>query len=157
MTNKPSFPDNSFAQEVIDSWNYDFWVVKKIPGTKCKCVDTTSNQPDLNCKLCLGTGSKIKIFKVTGASRETRDFESLRAEFPTVTPKVFYIKTKLFIEKQDLIIDDENVFTVYSTQFHRGLHGEYKFTRCICPMIKLDNGPVYKNFKELLAVYGKKK
>ena len=145
--------EKSFAQEVIDTWSYDFWVVKKINNTKCKCVDPTSKEPNPKCKLCLGLGYKIKIYKVTGASRETTEFESLRAEFPTVTPKIFYIKNKLFIDKQDLIKDKENIYSIYAIQFHRGLNGEFKFTRCVCPTLKLDNKAVLQNFKELLNEY----
>lgn len=145
--------ESSFAQDVIDCWDYKFWVIKQISQSKCKCVDPTSKTAKLDCKLCLGIGKKIKIFQVQGASRETKEFESLRAEFPTVTPKIFYIKTKLFIEKQDLIIDEENVYNVYATQFHRGINGEYKFTRCVCPSQKLGTSALIKNFKELLNEY----
>ena len=145
--------EKSFAQEVIDNWSYKFWVVKKVDNMKCKCVDPTSKEPDPKCKLCLGLGYKIKIYRVIGASRETTEFESLRAEFPTVTPKIFYIKSKLFVDKQDLIIDEENVYSIYATQFHRGLNGEFKFTRCICPTLKMGNAAVLQNFKEVLNEY----
>lgn len=147
--NKMGFTE-SFAQEVIDNWDYTFWVVKQIPNTKCKCIYNTTKQPDLNCPLCLGTGSKIKIYKVRGASRETKEFEALRAEFPTLTPKIFYIKSKLFIDYQDLIIDKESIYTVYATQFHRGLNGEFKFTRCVCPTVKFNRYGILKNFRKLL-------
>ena len=140
----------SFAQEVIDNWSYKFWVIKKIDSIKCKCVDKTSKEPSSTCKLCLGLGCKIKIYRVTGASRETREFESLRAEFPTVTPKIFYIKNKLYIDKQDLIFDEENLYSVYALQFHRGLNGKFKFTRCICPILKMNNGAIIHNLKEVL-------
>lgn len=146
----------SFAQEVIDSWSYKFWVVKKINSMPCKCIDPTSKQPNSKCKLCLGLGCKIKIYRATGTSRESKEFEALRAEFPTVTPKVFYIKSKVFIEKQDLIIDDECLYTVYTTQFHRGLNGEFKYTRCICPSQKFNRDITLKNFKELLNEYKRK-
>lgn len=142
--------NKSFAQEVIDSWNYDFWVIKKIPNSVCKCIDKTSKQADINCPLCLGLGNKIKIYKVKGASRESKEFEALRAEFPTVTPKIFYIKTKLFIDKEDMIIDDECAYTVYATQFHRGLNGEFKFTRCVCPSVKFNRYNIIKTFRKLL-------
>ena len=146
----------SIAQEVIDSWDYSFWIVKQITQVKCKCVDPTTKQPKLDCKHCLGLGYKIKIFKVKGASRESKEFEALRAEFPTVTPKIFYIKSKMFIEKQDLIIDEEGVYNVYATQFHRGLNGEFKFTRCVCPNQKFSKDSVLKNFKELLREHKRK-
>ena len=142
--------NKSIAQEVIDSWDYDFYVIKQVPNMTCQCVNKTSKQPEQDCPMCLGLGKKIKIFKVKGASRESREFEALRAEFPTVTPKIFYIKTKLFIDKQDLIIDDESLYSVYATQFHRGLSGEFKFTRCICPTVKFNKYKIIKNFKKLL-------
>ena len=140
----------SFAQEVIDNWDYHFWVIKQVSGMECKCVDKTSKQAKLDCPLCLGLGTKIKIYRVKGASRESKEFEALRAEFPTVTPKIFYIKTKLFIDKQDLIFDEESLYSVYATQFHRGLNGEFKFTRCICPTVKFSRYHLIKNFKKLL-------
>ena len=115
---------DSFAQDVMDNWSYDFWVIKRIEGIDCKCTDNTSKEPSTTCKLCLGLGKKIKIQRVKGASRETKEFESLRAEFPTVTPKIFYIKTKFPINKQDLIVDEEDIYTVYATQFHRGLNAK---------------------------------
>ena len=146
----------SFAQEVIGNWDYDFWVVKQVPNMECKCVDKTSKHADLNCPLCLGLGNKIKIFKAKGASRESREFEALRAEFPTVTPKIFYIKTKLFIDKQDLIIDNESIYSVYATQFHRGINGEFKFTRCVCPTVKFNRYAILKNFKKLLNEHKRK-
>ena len=148
--------EHSFAQEVIDSWHYKFWVVKKISSVQCKCVDPITKQPKLNCKSCLGLGYKIKIFQVEGASRESREFEALRAEFPTVTPKIFYIKNKLFITKDDLIMDEENLYRVYAIQYHRGLNGEFKFTRCVCPSQKFNNKQIIKNFKEILHEYKRK-
>lgn len=147
---------SSFAQEVIDSWDYKFWIVKQINQMQCKCVDPTTKQPKLDCKHCLGLGCKIKIYQARGASRESKEFEALRAEFPTVTPKIFYIKSKIFIEKQDLIIDEEGVYNIYASQFHRGLNGEYKFTRCVCPNQKLGRDYILKNFKELLHEYKRK-
>lgn len=146
----------SIAQEVIDSWDYSFWVIKQITQIKCQCVDPTTKQAKVDCKHCLGLGYKIKIYKARGASRESKEFEALRAEFPTVTPKIFYIKSKIFIEKQDLIIDEEGVYTVYATQFHRGLNGEFKFTRCVCPNQKFNKDAVLRNFKELLREHKRK-
>lgn len=146
----------SFAQEVINNWNYDFWVIKQIPNMECKCVDKTSKQAKLDCPLCLGLGTKIKIYKVKGSSRESKEFEALRAEFPTVTPKIFYIKSKLLIDKQDLIFDEECLYSVYATQFHRGLNGEFKFTRCVCPTVKFSRYHLIKNFKKLLNEHKRK-
>lgn len=142
--------EQSFAQEVIDSWSYKFWVVKQLPNMTCTCVDKTSKQPRMDCPRCLGLGNKIKIYQVEGASRETKEFEALRAEFPTVTPKIFYVKSKLYINNQDIIIDDEYAYSVYATQFHRGLNGEFMFTRCVCPSIKFNRMDLMNNFRKLL-------
>ena len=39
----------SFAHEVIDSWDYEFWVVKQITQIQCKCVDPTTKQAKQDC------------------------------------------------------------------------------------------------------------
>lgn len=140
----------AIAQDSIDRYDYYFWVVKRIEDIKCKCLDPITKEADPNCKHCLGLGYKIKIYKVKGASRESKEFETIKSDNVSVTPKVFYVKTTLYIDKSDLIVDNENVYTVYARQYHRGEDGKFKFTRCVCPNLKHNRNIFIKNFKELL-------
>lgn len=105
--------------------------------------------------VCLGLGKKIKIYKVRGTSRETKEFEAIKSDNISVTPKIFYIKNKLFISKADLIVDRENIYSVNAIQYHRGVDGKHEFTRLVAPMFKQNRKLVLKNFKEKLKHAGK--
>lgn len=48
------------------------------------------------------------------------------------------------------------MYRVYAIQFHRGLNGEFKFTRCVCPSQKNNNKQIIKNFKEIIHEYKRK-
>ena len=141
------------AQESIDRYDYSFWVVKRVEDIKCKCVDPVTKDADPKCKHCLGLGHKIKIYQVKGASRESKEFETVKSDNVSVTPKIFYVKTAIYVDRSDLIVDDENVFIVYARQYHRGENGEFKFTRCVCPDFKHNRNIFMKNFKELINEY----
>lgn len=143
---------------VIDRYGYVFYVVRRVPNINCKCVDTTTKEADPNCKMCLGTGKKIKIYKKFGVGREIKSAETFRSsEAGTVTPKIFYIKGSFYINKDDLIIDSEDVFTVFNMQYHRGEQGVPGFTRIIAPNKKFDKTKLMRNFKELLNEYNIRK
>lgn len=136
---------------VIDRYGYNFYVIKRIQNIDCKCVDPMTKEADPNCKKCLGTGKKIKIYKVFGVGREIKSAETYRSsESGTVTPKVFYIKGSFYLNKEDLIVDSEDVFAAFNIQYHRGEHGAPGFTRAIAPMKKFDKSKFIKNFKEIL-------
>lgn len=146
--------NNNTITKLLDRYGYIFYVIKRVPNIKCTCVSPLSKEADSNCKKCLGTGSKIKIHKVYGISREIKNTETLRsAESATVTPKVYYIKGYININKDDIVVDSENIFKVFSYQYHRGEHGACIFTRLTCPTQKIDKPKLIKNFKELLNEY----
>lgn len=145
------------AQDSIDKYSYKFWVIKKVHDVKCKCVDATTKEADPNCKICLGLGYKLRIYRVKGASRESKEFETIKSDNVSVTPKVFYVKTKLYIDKSDVIVDEEDAYSVYARQYHRGINGEFKFTRCVCPNMKHNRNKFLKNFKELLNEHNLRK
>lgn len=138
---------------LLERYGYYFYVIKKIPETKCKCVNITSNSPDPKCKECLGTGAKIKIFKVYGAVREVKERESNVTGNISTTPKVAYIKGFYRFEKDDIVVDDEDIYHVLAVQHHKGENGEFAFTRLTLPYTKGPTVHFIRNFKELLDEY----
>lgn len=150
--------NNKTINSVINRYGYNFYLIKKVPNIKCKCVDPLTKEANQDCKKCLGTGTKIKIYKVFGVGRESKSAETYRSsEAGTVTPKIFYIKGSVYVKKDDLIIDSEDVYTVFNQQFHRGEKGAPAFTRVIAPNKKFDKTKLIKNFKELLNEYNIRK
>ena len=150
--------NNDTVNTLIDRYGHYSYITKLNKALKCECVNPTTKEPNVYCKKCLGTGYHIKITKVFGASREGREFESDRTQAFAVTPKVFYFKGFLNVNKDDILIDSENVYIIYTLQHHRGVEGHQAFTRCICPDLKLNTSIILKMFKEILndKVHGKK-
>ena len=135
---------------LINRYGYYQYIVKLNKSLVCECVNPSTKEPNIYCKKCLGTGYHIKIVKVFGASREGREYESDRTQAFAVTPKIFYFKGFLNIGKDDILIDSENVYIIYSYQHHRGVKGHQAFTRCVCPDLKLNKMIFLKMFKEVL-------
>lgn len=135
---------------LLDRYGYYFYVIKRIPNTVCTCVDTATKDPDLSCKKCLGLGTRVKIKKVFGVIRESRERETSVAQNISATPKIVYIDGLEYVNKDDVIIDSENVYNVLYTQYHRGGKGSQQFTRLVCPNRKSSTAKLAKVFKEVL-------
>lgn len=148
-----SIPLSKIAKTLIDKYGYYFYIVKRIPNIKCQCVNPTTTSPDPKCKRCLGTGNKIIIEKVYGSIREPKDRESGASGRMTVTFKVIYLRGKVRVSKDDIVIDDENIYRIFTSQFHKGEAGEFAFTRLTCPYTKESSAHIIRNFKELLDEY----
>lgn len=142
--------NNRTVSKLIDRYGYWFYVVKCVPGTECVCVNHTTHTADPKCKHCLGTGHKIKIIKVFGSIREKNERETEANTDVNSTHKIVYIKGMHRINKDDLVIDNEDVFRVLSCQYHKGERGEFAFTRLVCPYVKANVSYTLRNFKELL-------
>lgn len=135
---------------LLDRYGYYFYVIKRFPAAKCSCVDPTTKDANSKCKKCLGLGTQIKIYKVFGVIREAKEREISIAQSISVSPKIVYIKGIFYANKDDVIIDSENVYHILNFQYHRGENGDFQFTRFICPNTKSNAAPLIRNFKELL-------
>lgn len=138
---------------LLDRYGYYFYVIKRFQNVKCKCLNSVTKDPDPNCPECLGTGTKIKIYKVFGCLRETREREISIAQNLSSSPKIAYIKGMRRYEKDDIIVDDENVYHMAALQWHRGEKGEFAFTRAICPFTKGSDASFIRNFYKLINEY----
>lgn len=145
--------NNRTVSRLIDRYGYWFYIVKCVPGTECTCVNHTTMSADPTCKHCLGTGHKIKIVKVFGSIRELKERESEANSQINSTHKIVYLKGMHRVNKDDLVIDDEDVFHVMGCQHHKGEKGEFAFTRLVCPYTKSSPARIIRNFKELLNEY----
>lgn len=135
---------------LLDRYGYYFYVIKRFPNVKCTCLNPVTKDANQDCPMCLGTGSKIKIYKVFGCIREQKEREISIAQNMSSSPKIAYIKGLKRYEKDDIIIDDENVYHMASLQWHRGEHGEFAFTRAVCPYTKSNDAPLIRNFYKII-------
>ena len=144
--------------DCIDRFKNPCWVVKRIPNTLCKCVDHTTKQASNSCELCLGLGAKIKIYKTSAVMREGKEQESVFSDTKlSATPKMIYFKFgEALIEKDDYVVDKEDIFIVFTKQYLKGEDGQAHTIKCLCPPLKMDSKIIHKNFKEILNKYGHK-
>ncbi len=149
--------NNRTVSRLIDRYGYYFYIVKCVPSTECTCVNHTTHTPDIKCKRCLGTGHKIKIVKVFGTIREQKEKETEADTSVNSTHKITYLKGMHRINKDDLIIDNEDVYRVLACQHHKGEKGEFAFTRLVCPYVKGNVSYIIRNFKELLYEHNLRK
>ena len=138
------------VNRLIDRYGYFAYWVKLNKGMKCECVNPSTKEPDRGCPKCLGTGCFISIYKIFLASREGKEYESDRAQSFAVTPKIIYAKGFVDFGKDDLIVDSESVYTIYTYQHIRGKEGCQAYTKAIAPDLKLNRSQFLKMFKELI-------
>ena len=136
--------------KLIDRYGYWFYLIRCVPETECSCVNHTTRAADPTCKKCLGTGHKIKIMRVFGSIREQKEREKEAVLQINATPKIVYIKGRVRVNKDDLLIDDEDVYHILAYQYHKGEKGQFAFTRLVCPFTKTNPAYIISNFKELL-------
>lgn len=153
MHNPKKFKFNIW--DSIERFSYDVWIVKRIPSIECTCVDHVTKQPSNSCKKCLGTGTKIKIYKAPAVLREAKEQEAVFSDTRlSSTPKIAYFKYGTLIEAGDYVIDKENIFSAITKQYIRGEEGIPTAIKCLCPAIKSDSAIILSNFKEVLHKYG---
>lgn len=141
------------TNRLIDRYGYYAYWVKLNKSMRCECINPSTKEPNKECRKCLGTGYYISIYKVWMASREGKEYESDRAQSFAVTPKVLYFKGFVDFSKDDLIIDSESVYTIYTYQYIRGKEGHFAYTKAMAPDLKLNRSQFLKMFKELLNEY----
>lgn len=137
---------------IIEKFSYKFFVVKQDFNVKCVCIKEGSNQPDPNCPKCLGTGYKIKIYKIKGASKDSGVPANMRNNTQLVVAKEFYITSSFELSNDDIIIDqDDEIYFVYQSQLFKGFEGKKVYRKYICVPKKLDTKVFMKNFKSLIG------
>lgn len=105
------FNDN--IKRIIEKLAYDFYIVQQYFNIKCSCVNFTTKQPAPACPKCLGTGHKIKIKKIRGASQDDKgSFRNLSFNESAFMTS-YYVDAKYPMFEQNIIVDNNEVFIVH--------------------------------------------
>jgi len=145
---------NSFDKNIlktIDLFSYKFFAVMTNPDIKCVCVRDGTSQPDPTCKKCLGLGFKIKIKEIEGASQESNIPATMRPGGKFLITKNYYIKEKIPLRADDLIVDDGEVYFVYEKLKMISFEGKFVYGKFSCIKKKLDTLMFLKNFNEIIG------
>lgn len=137
-------------KKIIETFQYDMYVVHVDPNIDCACKNFTTKQGDPNHKLCLGTGQKIKIKKIKGASQESSSSFRNTDTSEAGSAMVYYIDAKYHINQNDIIVDHDDVFVAHRVERKKSTEREFVYQKCICINKKTDVQVFLKNFNEIV-------
>jgi hypothetical protein len=139
--------------KIIEKFSYKFFVVITDHDVKCTCLNGGTTQADPACKKCLGTGFKIKIKEVEGASTESGAPKTIRGSGGFIVAKSFYIKSEYNIELNldDIIVDGNEVYIVYQGSEKTSFHGQKVYKKYTGIPKKTDATILLKNFNKIVG------
>lgn len=137
-------------EKIIDLFGYDMYVIHVDQKIDCACKDFTTKQGDPKHKLCLGTGQKIKIRVINGASQESSSSFRSQGNDEKSLANIYYIKSKYQVNEGDMIIDEGDVRIIHRIEHKKGTQKEYVYQKCMCINKKTDVQVLLKNFNEIV-------
>lgn len=135
--------------EIIEKFSYDFYVINLDKSIVCTCISPSSSRADVSCPKCIGTGYKIRIKKVRGASQDSNIPSTIRST-DFIVSKNYYIPYKYKLSDDDIIVDGDQVFNIFRRQLNRTFNGKIVYTKCLCVDKKFDQKIFLENFKKAL-------
>lgn len=141
---------NQNILEIIERYSYEFFVVKTNQNINCTCVSFETKQSSPACPKCLGTGKKITIKKISGASQETPVPSAMRYSNEVIMARNYYVKYNYPMTDTDMIVDKGEVYSVYRVRPNLGFHGERVYQKCLCAEKKFDTEIFLKNFNSII-------
>lgn len=102
------------------------------------------------CPRCLGTGYKVKILEIVGASQESTMPATMREQGGFVIAKNYYVSFDYPIEKDNIIVDKGRVFFVYQMNELTGFHGSQVYQKCLSMQKKTDTTAFLEAFNKIV-------
>lgn len=137
-------------KQIIDTFEYGFYRIAVDKSKDCVCKDFVSKQGLPGCKLCLGTGNKIKIYEVKGASQESSSSFRSQGNDEKGLATIYYIKSDYHFNEEDILVDDKQAYIVHRIERKKGTQKDYVYQKCICITMKTDFNVFMKNFYEIV-------
>lgn len=131
-----SFDQNILA--IIEKLAYPFFLVRQNLSIKCTCTKAGTGQPLSGCPRCLGTGFKIKIVEIRGASQESTMPTTMREGSGFVIAKSYYVSHDYPIAKDNIIVDGDQCYFVYQKNDLTSFHGNKVYQKCLGMAKKTD-------------------
>lgn len=141
-------------KETIEQCAYEFYVIHPIEEVSCPCTNHTTKQPDPKCSKCLGTGYKIKIRKIKGASNEIPTnigaSRNMRGAAVEAEGRTYFVDEKYTIDRSDLIIDGEDILHVYRKFRMKAFKGTSTHFQIETLPKRNETSAMLKNFKAIM-------
>lgn len=143
--------------KVIEAFSYKFYVVIPDHSVACSCTCHTTKDPDPTCKKCLGTGYRITIKQIKGASNEELKAGNSLSPQSSRVVKNYFILAKYPLKENDYIIDENEIYYVFRNTLCRGLEGEKTHQELIAARLNNNHDVILNNFNEIINKSKRKK
>lgn len=146
-------------KRMIERMAYDFYVIKPFMDITCPCMLDASEQANPDCHMCLGTGHKIAIKKIRGASNEVESNvagKSVKGSAAITVGRTYFIDKKYTLSNNDLIVDGDEIFYVYRPYKMKAFNGEHTHDEIQAIPKRNDHEKILNNFKKILEKHNKK-
>lgn len=141
---------NNGIKRIIEKFSYDFFIVQQDFKVKCTCIDFTTKQADPLCPKCLGTGGKIKIKKMRGASSDSSGSFKISGVSESATMTIFYIDAKYPVFEGNIIVDGDDTFMVHRLERKKTTNKEMVYYKAFCNIKKVHSTAFMKNFNRIV-------
>ena len=143
---------NNSILKIVERFSYNFFIVQQDFGINCTCVNFDTKQADPACPKCLGTGKKITIRKIRGASADSGIPQTIRTQGDFLIAKTYYIPCSTPIADNNIIVDD-GAWPVYKTQNLRSFGGGNIYQKCLTVSKKSNEHLFLDNFYKIVGRY----
>lgn len=141
---------NKNVLRIIDLFSYSFFLIRQNKSIRCTCQKEGTGQAEPTCPRCLGTGYKVKILEIVGASQESTMPATVREQGGFVIGKNYYISSEYPIEKDNIIIDNGEAYFVYQMNDKTGFHGSKVYQKCLAMQKKTDVSALLDTFNRIV-------
>lgn len=145
---------NMFAHNIkrmIEHYEGELLVINRL-NQLCTCRQEGSNEPLPSCDNCFGTGNNTKIRMIRGVVQETDGVSSVKGASGFSIIKQIYIKDIYELNKDDLIIFDNQVFQAFQIKNLRLENNELVYKVCYATPIKYNSALVIENLIKMGVV-----
>ena len=137
-------------KKTIEVCSFNFFVIQQNKDIKCSCINHSTQQPDSNCKNCLGTGYKCTIRKCRGAC-----YDELKggATLSSKTARIirnYFIDEKYPVYDDNLIIDRNEIYYVYRVEKLKGVYDMDTHQEVTAALLTNDHAKILNNFYEII-------
>lgn len=141
---------NENIKKIIEKFSYNFYVVQQDFRVMCTCVDFSTKQPSPLCPKCLGTGRKVRIKEIRGASEDRKgSFRNMGMDEQTLAT-VYYIDAKYPVFEQNLIVDEDEVYIIHRLEKKKTANKETVYYQAMAHFKKSHNKEFLKNFNRVV-------
>lgn len=145
---------NSFDKGILNILNkvsYEMFVIQQEFTIECSCVDFTTKQAKDNCPKCLGTGKKIRIKKVMGASQNRKTSFRVVNVGETATTSAYYLKADIPIYQDNILVNGTDVDIVQRVEKLRSNHLVPVYFKCVASPKKVNTRIFLQNFNKIIG------